>query len=433
MLSKRDCLRKIKKPADVAPLPSAKKICPVMTPIDLDELIKLYILQKNYHEIPDQIAYNGITHKQVFQKYYEDLCDKHGVILNVDPCLAPAMFTSQPNIPFILFNTAAGQRRGKQPLIIHTHGGPHVYIPPDLYHAEIAYFLSQGFVVACPNYRGSSGYSPAHTPPAEWIKLQEDFENIDYEITGPEDVYTVAVYMSKKHGIDPNKIFLRGGSFGSFINAQLLKQIDQKKFKNIFCGVHLSGGVSYPAASSLPVDIPILITHGLRDPIASCDKAFVFMDNMLLFRELYLTQDLSGQQVETFIAETGNHHLIDPRLEIDDLNFYFSVKKLQQVMMAMAHHKVIKQSIKCQSPLEELERYLSLSTGFITGLLNGTYQFTPLHDQVIALAAYRDPQVDPELAMQATERKEVAFKNLFILLSSFMFISYHLHSIDELA
>ena len=103
-----------------------------------------------------------------------------------------------------------------------------------------------------------------------------------HHIYGPQDVFSVTKFAQQMPFVDPQKILLRGGSFGSFINSYLLVGVRKGIYENIFRGAHFSGGVKYPAPSTMPDDIPLLITHSEADDIAPYADARIFMEKMLL-------------------------------------------------------------------------------------------------------------------------------------------------------
>lgn len=198
--------------------------------ITLKQLAKLCILQKNFHANGD-IEYIN---------FYDSLTQELGI--KKENIMASSLFDDQPEIPFAFFK--AENAIDNNNLIIHVHGGPHVYFDIDNRHAEVAYFLSQGYTVACVNYRGSTSYPEIGGDPEGW-KRWEIKSKGKHHIYGPEDVYAVAKFCQQIDRVVFDKIFLRGGSFGSYINSQLLRQVKLGKFENIFSGVHLSGGLNY--------------------------------------------------------------------------------------------------------------------------------------------------------------------------------------------
>ena len=320
----------------------------------IKQLVNLYILQKDHHQEP-----LNKEKKRIFEEEYNRLLDDSSISKNQH--LAPPLFKGQPNIPFVLFLPKTANAENPAPLIIHTHGGPAVHVNLNLFHAEIAYFLSQGYVVACPNYRGSKG---GHCLPENEEQYKEELSAWNnweiksegkHHIYGPEDVYTVTKYMAQMDYVDSNKIFLRGCSYGSFINAHLLAGVQKGKFESIFKGAHLSGGVKYPVASVMPDDIPLLITHSVNDEIAPFADARIFMEKMLLKQ---LSLELSGScpdNIQIFVAPHGNHHLINPALKSGD-----------------------EDSVSAQ----ELAAYLGHTTQFIEALNKGEkYHVTDTYDQ----------------------------------------------------
>lgn len=64
-----------------------------------DQLVTLYILQKNYH-----LKKDDPIRKIEFQRPYVEFIDKLNAFgASAADGLAPALFANQPNIPFILF------------------------------------------------------------------------------------------------------------------------------------------------------------------------------------------------------------------------------------------------------------------------------------------------------------------------------------------
>lgn len=161
-------------------------------------------------------------------------------------------------------------------------------------HTDIAFFLSHGFVVIAPNYRGSTGYGQEY---------QESVKGMTF-IKGAEDVYAAAQYIRQQPYVLKERMILRGGSFGSNVNSNLLADILTKKFEPIFAGVHLSGGLYYPC--DIHKDTPVFISHGLKDETCSPAVAMLFMKRLL---------SSGRQKTQTFIAKHGDHHLIDQELQ----------------------------------------------------------------------------------------------------------------------
>lgn len=273
--------------------------------LTVEELATLYILQKDYHnEVPGA--------EKAFQEAFVKILKEYKV--KVDERFAPSQ---HGDIPFIFYRPAIAKIHNKRPLLIHTHGGPHVYMHQNTLHAEIAYYLSHGYSVACPNYRGSTGYPGyrMNTIPEDWAKSNAWVEG-KYHQTGPMDVMAVARKVSKYCFVDKTKIILRGLSFGSFINSHLLTQIKAGVYENLFCGVHLGGGVRYPAATAMPDKFPIYIAHGVNDNVAKFDVAAIFMQNLLLKEA---RTNAENPVVQVHVSRFGGHHMIAEELDQHDI------------------------------------------------------------------------------------------------------------------
>lgn len=115
----------------------------------------------------------------------------------------------------------------KYPLIVLPHGGVHADFTT--YYAHIIReFISQGYVVVAPEYRGSTGYG------------KSVYEQIDYGGLEVEDVYESRNYMIDNFGfIDKNRVGIVGWSHGGLI--ALMNIFDHPDdFQCAFAGVPVS-------------------------------------------------------------------------------------------------------------------------------------------------------------------------------------------------
>jgi dipeptidyl aminopeptidase/acylaminoacyl peptidase len=115
----------------------------------------------------------------------------------------------------------------KYPLIILPHGGVHADFTT--YYAHIIRELvSQGYVVAAPEYRGSTGYGKAV------------YESIDYGGLEVEDVYASRNYVLENYSfVDKNRVGIMGWSHGGLI--ALMNIFDHPDdFQCAFAGVPVS-------------------------------------------------------------------------------------------------------------------------------------------------------------------------------------------------
>jgi dipeptidyl aminopeptidase/acylaminoacyl peptidase len=115
----------------------------------------------------------------------------------------------------------------KYPLILLPHGGVHADFTTYYTHI-IRELVSQGYVVAAPEYRGSTGYGRSH------------YEKIDYGGLENEDVYFTRNYMIENYDfIDKNRIGIIGWSHGGLIT--LMNIFDHPdEYQVAFAGVPVS-------------------------------------------------------------------------------------------------------------------------------------------------------------------------------------------------
>jgi dipeptidyl aminopeptidase/acylaminoacyl peptidase len=115
----------------------------------------------------------------------------------------------------------------KYPTLLHPHGGP-VWAYYAEYAHSIQFFVAQGYVVLCPNPRGSTGYGEqfAKAINADWGNkdFQDDMAMVDYAIG---------------QGIsDPDKLGVFGWSYGGISTDFIIAQT--KRFKAAISGAGAS-------------------------------------------------------------------------------------------------------------------------------------------------------------------------------------------------
>lgn len=115
----------------------------------------------------------------------------------------------------------------KYPLILLPHGGVHANFTT--YHAHIIRELvSQGYIVAAPEYRGSTGYG------------RDFYEKIDYGGLEVEDVFYTRNYMIENYDIvDPGRIGVIGWSHGGLITLMNIFE-HPDAYQVAFAGVPVS-------------------------------------------------------------------------------------------------------------------------------------------------------------------------------------------------
>jgi dipeptidyl aminopeptidase/acylaminoacyl peptidase len=115
------------------------------------------------------------------------------------------------------------------PLIVKSHGGP-TGSASAVYDPKIQFWTSRGFAVIDVNYGGSTGYG------RDYRELLKDA----WGIVDREDCEHAAKYLIKENLVDPQKLFIRGGSAGGYTTLCALT------FGDIF-----TGGASYYGVSDL--------------------------------------------------------------------------------------------------------------------------------------------------------------------------------------
>ena len=141
---------------------------------------------------------------------------------------AIATYSSRDGKPirmYLLFppNYKQGQ---KYPLVVMPHGGPQSR-DYALYDDYAAFVASQGYFVAQPNFRGSTGYGKA-------------FEEAGYKQWGgimQDDLQDAAQYLIKKGYIQEDKICLVGSSYGGY--AALMGLVKHGHFYK--CAISING------------------------------------------------------------------------------------------------------------------------------------------------------------------------------------------------
>jgi dipeptidyl aminopeptidase/acylaminoacyl peptidase len=112
----------------------------------------------------------------------------------------------------------------KWPLLMVVHGGPHNATPTDFHFRwNLQLLAAQGYVVACPNFHGSSGFGQKFTDSITGDMATKPFT----------DVMKATDYMERLTYIDKNRMAAAGASYGGYMMSWLNGHTD--RFKAMVC------------------------------------------------------------------------------------------------------------------------------------------------------------------------------------------------------
>ncbi len=105
--------------------------------------------------------------------------------------------------------------KGPHPAILEIHGGPKTSYG-HAFMFEFYYLLSRGFAVIFTNPRGSSGYGEDFA-----LRIRGEFGKRDYEA-----IMEAVEYVKRNYPIDPERLFVTGGSYGGFMTNWIVGHTD---------------------------------------------------------------------------------------------------------------------------------------------------------------------------------------------------------------
>jgi dipeptidyl aminopeptidase/acylaminoacyl peptidase len=116
--------------------------------------------------------------------------------------------------------------RKKYPVMHSIHGGPHA-AAGDTFHYRWnnQLFAAQGYVVACVNYHGSSGFGQAFLDSIthRWGELEL------------QDVEAATDWLRKQAWVDRDRVFATGGSYGGYMVAWMNGHVKPGRYRAYVC------------------------------------------------------------------------------------------------------------------------------------------------------------------------------------------------------
>lgn len=209
---------------------------------------------------------------------------------------------------------------GGRKAVVWVHGGPEGQTRP-VFRADMQALLAQDYAVMMPNVRGSTGYGRSYAA----------LDDVRRRLDSVEDLRHARLWLGQQPGIDEASIAVMGQSYGGFMvlatlgrHPELWKAgIDNYGFVDFLTFLHDTGSwrrrhraAEYgdperdrdflreisPLAHAHRIRAPLLVTHGLRDPVVPPSETDM------------LVKDLSsrGQAVETLFFPHEGHGYTRP-------------------------------------------------------------------------------------------------------------------------
>lgn len=105
---------------------------------------------------------------------------------------------------------------GSFPMILEIHGGPNTMYSP-YFSSEIQRYAAEGYVTVYANPRGSTGYGEAFAQ-----EIDKAYPGYDYD-----DLMSVVDELVARDYVDPDRLFVTGGSGGGILTAWIVTRTDR--------------------------------------------------------------------------------------------------------------------------------------------------------------------------------------------------------------
>jgi len=221
----------------------------------------------------------------------------------------------------MLFLPADYSQAEKSPMIVHIHGGP-AGIVENAYRPEFHIYGGLGYAVLGPNYRGSTGYG------------DRLLRGLMGEVGDGEhaDIMSGVDYVLSHHNIDPDRLAVRGWSWGGVSTGYLVTHVHRFKAASAGAGVYnwaAETGPGYNFDVSLwyiggtpwdnpeewakrsaityvkNVKTPIILFHGGEDTTSSVNQSLMYFTAL---------RDIGKAPVRYIKFPRQGHGIDEPRL-----------------------------------------------------------------------------------------------------------------------
>ena len=105
---------------------------------------------------------------------------------------------------------------GSLPAVVYVHGGP-ASIHANAWFPHLQHWVSCGFLVLCPNYRGSTGFGRAF----------QEANRKDLGGGDLRDVVAAVDYLRSTGYVDPQRVAVAGGSYGGYLTLMALAKFPE--------------------------------------------------------------------------------------------------------------------------------------------------------------------------------------------------------------
>ncbi len=172
--------------------------------------------QGDWNQPPDVAVSTGGGAARRLTRLNDDLF--HGKTLSrVTPLPVTSAFDKQPIDAWMVTPPSFDPSR-KYPMILEIHGGPYAAYGP-AWSSEDQLYASAGYVVVYANPRGSTSYGQTFAD-----GIAANYPGHDYD-----DLMSVVDTAVAKGSVDPNNLFVTGGSGGGLLTAWIVGKTDRFK------------------------------------------------------------------------------------------------------------------------------------------------------------------------------------------------------------